>query len=982
MVKLIPTAMFKNLISTRFRLTMGVVSIFMTMMFAAATIRLIPDALTEQARGRAQLSESMAIAVSHFVQRNDIRGIKSLLIATNQRNPDLLSLGLRDSRNGKLIFDTGQHERFWAAGDKMNHNGQVTVPIRRFDRPYANVEIAFRPTGSAAWFGFFDHPWVRLFAFIGSGSFIAIAFYLSLMLQQLDPKKSVPNRVRDALDNLTEGLLLLNHRGRIVLANNAFHAMVNMPIEKFLGKAPEKFTWLDEKGNAVSSYPWNQALEGSLTIVNHILRLHLDNSTPQTFKVNCTPVGNGDKPDGVMVCFENITFLDQAKEEIQQSRDAADAANRAKSEFLANMSHEIRTPMNAILGFTDLLQRGIAESPDEQHEYLRTIQTSGSHLLELINDILDLSKIEAGKMEMEITDCSPFSVLSDVVNILGVRAEEKNVSLTIEVRDHLPETIQTDPVRFRQVVTNLVGNAIKFTESGGVKITACVVDSGDDNGMLHVDIIDTGIGMTDGQLSRIFDPFTQADSSVTRRFGGTGLGLSISQRIVRSLGGDLTARSIAGQGSVFSFAMKTGSLKSVPMISREQHISTSRKQAVATRGQYQLPAFKILVVDDGEANRRLIMLFLGRAGCLVDQAENGQIAVDLAAQKTYDLILMDMQMPVLDGYQATRILRETGFVGPIVALTANAMQGDEQKCVEAGCSGFLTKPVDMDKLVETVAQALSFEPKSVEVATTPIVVQQTESTTNHFSSDPDQTPRGEHAREFARTELPGQSRPQRQQNAPDSPNAATSSGFAGVLCEGIMAINTAISRRDFPAMVDAGNELIDASNAFGQTGIASSLEALVAAAGDANVSAFKMAVVELRNAVRHSSQSARNSRADTVVQPDNAPRVPLKIRSTLPLDEPEFREVVVEFVPTLHKRIDEIRQGLNRGDFEEVARLAHWLKGSGGSLGFAEFNQPSIELENAARAEDRMAARKYLEQIRALCNAIDIPAMPIMTSTF
>ena len=236
-----------------------------------------------------------------------------------------------------------------------------------------------------------------------------------------------------------------------------------------------------------------------------------------------------------MVSFEDVTQLEENKVELRKSKEHAEAASRAKSDFLANMSHEIRTPMNAILGFTDLLQRGLYDNPDEQSEYLGTIHSSGTHLLDLINDILDLSKIEAGKLDLEMTDCSPLHIFSEVINILKVRAQEKGISLELIVEGTIPETIQSDPVRLRQVVTNLVGNAIKFTETGGVKIVARWID--DRQPKLEFDVIDSGIGMTDKQVARIFEPFVQADSSVTRRFGGTGLGLSISQKIIEALDG-------------------------------------------------------------------------------------------------------------------------------------------------------------------------------------------------------------------------------------------------------------------------------------------------------------------------------------------------------------------------------------------------------------------------------------------------------------
>ncbi len=929
--------MLRNLISTRFRLTMGLVSIVMTMLFAAATIGLLPDAESKTMKGRINLSESIAVTSTQFIHRNDVNGLSDLLETLVARNEQLLSVGVR-SKHNRMLIDTGSHQENWIGDDSLPGDRQIKVPVSRGNREFADVELIFRPLNAGGLRGFMNHPWVRLGAFLSASSFLAIAFYLSLMLRQLDPKKSVPNRVRDALNALTEGLLLLNHRGRIVLANSSFQEIVRMPVEKMLGRLPDSFGWCDESNNDCIVYPWQITFETGETVVNQILRLHRDGEETQTFKVNCTAVGSSEKRDGVMVCFENVTFLDEAKKEVQKSKEAADAANRAKSEFLANMSHEIRTPMNAILGFTDLLQRGMADSREEQTEYLSTIQSSGSHLLELINDILDLSKIEAGKMEMEITDCSPFEIMNDVVNILGVRAQEKEISLAWEARDPLPATIKTDPVRFRQVVTNLVGNAIKFTSSGGVKISATLIGTAEQPRM-HIDVIDTGIGMTPEQLEKIFDPFTQADNSVTRRFGGTGLGLSISQRIVKALGGELSARSIQGQGSVFSFDVAIGVADNARHITSDEFLKTAWSESSTKNVQYKLPECKILVVDDGAANCRLIRLFLGRAGCQVEQAENGQIAVDMCQADAFDLILMDMQMPVLDGYQATRKLRELQFTQPIIALTANAMQGDEQKCLDAGCTGFLSKPVDMDKLIAAVAEALAVEPETVEKRpSVPVKDALIPENTGHTVHE--------------------------------------TTGFSEVLTIGLEAMDSAWSRKDLDGFAEVCEELREAANAFGKTRSASVLQLMIRHAVEKDEVGVSTQFDRLEQAATRDLQydkplaplATAASETETRVR-----EVPEKICSTLPMEEPEFREIVAEFVPVLELKLKSMREAFGNGDFNELARLAHWLKGAGGTVGFHEFSEPALELEQAAKQFHADGTAALLDHIGDLCHAIEIP---------
>ena len=932
--------MFRNLISTRFRLTMGIVSIVMTLVFAGS--KLIPDADRATMLGRSHVANALALTCTSFVHRNDFRGLERLLTSVVERNEQLESVGLRTT-SGKLILDTGKHAANWVPSQDISADRQIQVLVSRGDSPFATVEMQFRPIFLPGFAGWLAHPWVRLGAFVGAAAFLAIGFYLSLMLRQLDPKKSVPNRVRDALDNLTEGLLLLNHRGRIVLANNAFLEMVSQPNEKVLGTMPSILPWYDEENNKCNQFPWDTSFQTGETVVNDIMRLELEGQEPMTFKVNCTAIGNNDKPDGVMVCFENVTQLDRAKIEVQKSRDAADAANRAKSEFLANMSHEIRTPMNAILGFTDLLQRGIANSREEQTEYLSTIQSSGAHLLELINDILDLSKIEAGKMELEICECSAFKVFHDVVDILDIRAREKNINLAFESRTRLPESIRTDPIRFRQVLTNLIGNAIKFTNSGGVKLSVCMIES-DSEAKLHVDVIDTGIGMSPDQLEKIFDPFIQADSSVKRRFGGTGLGLSISQRIVKSLGGELAARSIEGQGSVFSFAINVGPLGDVKMIAQQQFLVSRQRRVLDETANLRLTECKILVVDDGEANRRLIRLFLGRAGCEIDQAENGQEAFERVQQENFDLILMDMQMPVLDGYQATRLIREHGFTMPIIALTANAMQGDEQKCLDAGCSGFLSKPVNMDQLVRSISDALdSQDPKTESRQSSPGGL----ADGNYMKSETHETG--------------------------DPPP----SSFAHIMEIGLEAVESSRSRDDADTFYQVCEELREAAIVFGRHRTAEALDQVMvairaedAASVDRAMSFFQQtACRELESEFQEKPEGAEYNESDN----RTAARRGSVIRSRLPMDEPEFREIVIDFVPTLEAKIAEMKQCFSDKNFSELANLAHWLKGAGGTVGFDEFYQPSLDLESAAKASQLDLAKSNIVEIDLLYQSIEIP---------
>ncbi len=382
--------------------------------------------------------------------------------------------------------------------------------------------------------------------------------------------------------------------------------------------------------------------------------------------------------------------------------------SRMKSEFLANMSHEIRTPMTAVLGYADLLL-DLDLSPTDRVSYIQTIRRNGEHLLAVLNDILDLSKIEAGKMTFETAPCSPAQIAVDVASLMRVRAHAKALQFELHFESAVPETIHSDPTRLRQILMNLVGNAIKFTQSGRVSLAvSCAAP------WLRFRIRDEGIGMAPEQLSRLFQPFAQADSSTTRRFGGSGLGLVICRRLAEMLGGTIAVESELGRGSTFTVELDVGSLQGIAMLadmseacSPETVTSTTRRPAPV---QSRL-AGRVLLAEDGADNQVLVSTLLRRAGAEVEIVENGKLAVEraLAARdegRPFGVVLMDMQMPELDGYGATATLRGRGYSAPIVALTAHAMAWDRDRCIAAGCTDYLTKPIQRETLIATVAHFL------------------------------------------------------------------------------------------------------------------------------------------------------------------------------------------------------------------------------------------------------------------------------------
>ncbi len=403
--------------------------------------------------------------------------------------------------------------------------------------------------------------------------------------------------------------------------------------------------------------------------------------------------------------------------DVQATRDAfelVEQANKAKSEFLANMSHEIRTPMTAILGYSELLCGDLANEPTQAADAVRTIQSNANHLLTIINDILDVSKIEAGQMTVESIETRPTQIISEVLSMVRPRATSKGMDVGVKYETPIPETIQSDPTRLRQILLNLIGNAIKFTEVGSVTIHASCDPMSQ---QMKLSVVDTGVGMSPQQCEVIskFQAFSQADASTTRKFGGSGLGLRISNALAQMLGGGIEVSSVCGQGSTFTATIATGDLDRVTMLKPDEAISNNsqdrtndQEQAASkTAAVKPLNGLRILLVEDGPDNQRLISFILKKAGADVTVCENGLIAVQTLENaddlEQPNVVLMDMQMPVLDGYGATQRLRENGYTLPIIGLTAHAMASDRQKCLDAGCDDYATKPIDREILIELVA---------------------------------------------------------------------------------------------------------------------------------------------------------------------------------------------------------------------------------------------------------------------------------------
>jgi len=391
-------------------------------------------------------------------------------------------------------------------------------------------------------------------------------------------------------------------------------------------------------------------------------------------------------------------------EELERLRDAAEAASRSKSEFIANMSHEIRTPLTAILGYADLLRdnQDLLDSHVRRGEAVDTIMTAGKHLLTVINDILDISKIEAGRMQLEPAETSLPELFSDLLRLMRLRAQSKGIDLSITLRSPIPAIVTVDPTRLRQIILNLVGNAVKFTEHGGVAVEVAMQDAGTDPSLL-IDITDTGPGISEAERDNLFTKFSQADSSLRRRYGGTGLGLVISRRCAEMMGGDVSLeRSVPGAGSTFRVVLPVGVAPGTPTVDT---IESPTVQEAQEQTSCAIPLHgKILLAEDGPDNQRLISFHLIRNGACVDIAPNGRVALDMihgadARGAPYDLLLTDVQMPEMDGLELAARLRAEGHPIPIVAITAHAMTEDSDRCLKAGCDAYTTKPIDKSLLI-------------------------------------------------------------------------------------------------------------------------------------------------------------------------------------------------------------------------------------------------------------------------------------------
>ncbi|MBP7746225.1 MAG: PocR ligand-binding domain-containing protein [Phycisphaerae bacterium] len=524
-----------------------------------------------------------------------------------------------------------------------------------------------------------------------------------------DALRAGEERLRSILDTVHAGVFLVEEESHTITeVNAAALRLFGAPREQVVGLSCRKFMCAAPGGRCPITEP-DQVVEGMETVVRTVS----GEQVPVLKSVSRCEL-NG-RPH-LIESFVDIRLRKQAEAQLERARDLAESANRSKSEFLANMSHEIRTPLTAILGFAEVMLE--QAGGEEAAPALAIIKRNGEHLLAVINDILDLSKIEAGKMSIELRACAPADVVAEVLSLMRVRAEAKGVALRAAFATPIPRTVQTDPTRLRQILLNLVGNAIKFTEVGRVDLLVRYLAEAD-TARLEFDIVDTGIGLSAEQTRLLFEPFSQVDATARRQHGGTGLGLAISRRLAQRLGGDVTlVSSRLGSGSCFRLTLAVDPRAGVELVSGVREAGRRRAEppdGLAADGGHPLGHRRVLLAEDGPDNQRLISHFLRQAGATVTVTENGMCAVRAARDaveqgQPFDVVLMDMQMPVMDGYEATGMLRRLGYRGAIIALTAHAMLDDRQRCLDAGCDDYAAKPINRAALIHVICKYLPAAP--------------------------------------------------------------------------------------------------------------------------------------------------------------------------------------------------------------------------------------------------------------------------------
>ncbi len=643
-----------------------------------------------------------------------------------KKSNTLLSIAGRMAKVGGWVLDTNKNELNWTEETfrihevPLDYKPQLEEALNFYhpeDRPKLetaiqktirdgapfDMEVRFITAKS-------NHIWTHIICLpvIENGTIVQLLGTLQDITEQkklyeeITERKELLNKIATSVQ---DALVVIDNHGSVIFWNNSAEKIFGYREEEIMGKnfhdllVPEEY----HEAHRMGFGEFKKSGEGNA--IGATLELAALNKTGQKFPVELSLAAINVREEWYSVgVIRDITERKTVEQNLEQAKKNAENANMAKNEFLANMSHEIRTPMNAILGFAEILEEQLRDHP-QAYEYIKGIRNSGKGLLGLINDILDLSKIEAGKLEMIYEPIHPFTIIEEIRQIFVAKTNEKKLDFSINVDPALPKSLLFDETRLRQVLFNLIGNAVKFTTSGGITVN---VKSGSSNAEhSHVDltfeVIDTGIGIPENELQIIFEPFRQKEGQSTRQYGGTGLGLSITQRLVKIMKGAIDVLSTPGKGSTFTVflpGIQVASLKEDNTGQDEENLNIS----------FQNPL--ILLVEDIESNRQVIKGYLKLQNINLVVAENGAAGLDIARQKMPDLILMDMQMPVMDGYEATRMIKSDEKLKqiPVVALTASTMKNEEDEITRL-CDGYLRKPVTRSQLLSELKKYLPHSAK-------------------------------------------------------------------------------------------------------------------------------------------------------------------------------------------------------------------------------------------------------------------------------
>jgi PAS domain S-box-containing protein len=490
-------------------------------------------------------------------------------------------------------------------------------------------------------------------------------------------------------------VILTNRSGLIEWVNTGFERLTGWNLPDVLGRKPGDFLQGPDSDPAVILQMRHAIARGApfrVEMVNYHRTQH-----PYWIHIDAQPIFNEvGELTHYMAIERDISAERAAAQALRDALDHAESANQLKSRFLASVSHELRTPLTAILGFAGLIDRPFA-SPNDRGHWAAAIRRNGEHLLALLNDILDLSKIEAGQMTLSSTPTDPLALIEDAVAVIRPMADERGLSLTLDLPDDLPATISTDRLRFQQIILNLLTNAVKYTETGGIVVAVLLDNALPGSATLTISVIDTGMGIPADVRHLLFSPFRRLHQDSPGRIAGVGLGLSIAQKLARLLGGEIQVQSQVGTGSTFSLVLPLGLEEAMAL----RAVNTPVPAEPYRRGPpapQSLQGLRVLLIEDGEENQELVSILLAEQGAYVTCADNGLLGVELvmssiAADQPFDAILMDMMMPVMDGYTATGELRRQGVTTPIIALTAHAMSDDRQRCLSVGCNDYVSKPI-------------------------------------------------------------------------------------------------------------------------------------------------------------------------------------------------------------------------------------------------------------------------------------------------